>query len=79
MFSNLSFYLVLKGDGFKGKSFHCFGNDGAIPTPSRQSSSEAIRDLTLSPSAVLSWAYGPQGRVSAADTVTVTSPGGSKA
>lgn len=36
-------------------------------------------DLTLSPSAVLSWACRPQGTVSAADTVTVTSPGGSKA
>lgn len=40
---------------------------------------KVLRDRPLSPSPVLSWAYGPQETVLAADTVTVTSPGGSKA
>lgn len=38
----------------------------------------ALRELPSSSSPVLSWAYGPQETVSAADIVTVTSPGGSK-
>ena len=39
----------------------------------------ALSDPSLSLSPVLFWAYGPQEIVSAADIVTVTSPGGSKA